>query len=1501
MTSSKRRTYSAAEASELAQQVVHHVPDQPRTERFVPVDRVAADGGVSELAALLGSVFPSIRRALRNASDSASYLSDDRLQGIAELIQNADDLGATHAYIAVDAAGSRLLFSHNGEGLTLHDVWALAIPWLSLKASDEEKLGRFGIGLKTLQSLSSVLEVSEGHFNVRFDPDTLAPLSEPILWPANRDATNSTVFAVPFTPGALRSDDVASWLGTWGEAGMVFLRSLSRIALIDEAGQPLASLRVDHGEDESLDLPHGRAMRRTVTTSDGRRWAVYARRAATPEGAERAGKAQGSLTPVALALPQFAGDKGHLHVGLPVREIGLPFRVLAQFDPQANRRDIADTEWNLALIPLAVDLWLDAALDSFQRDAAGSWALVPLASEFADDERTTGHLRDAFETHLMADGRRAFAAALRLDGGNGPLSLGDLAYEVPELSGLLSMDDVRQVSETKGAIAESVRSADGQWRRVLDDLYELDAATPYLVEVDDALTLLDDDQRPPAFVAALVGVAVKEDEKGALSSHRCLVLHDGSRAAPEERGSLEVLVPSDANELWAALRIGSRLHEAFAQTGEWPVIRDWLQDEGLLRTDASAQSALRVLSQAGELGERLPDPLTDTQLDAIRRALEPLDDANRQEFGRGIGQAIQLDGVQYDESGTRVPVHVRPADAYVIEGERAAWSVAAGRTPGLVWMHRRYTTDLKRDAGGIGAQRLFRILGAESAPRLIKHPANHDRYPGYPHAELAVPRGANGSPARRRRLMDAHGASYTVSDWSSPDLDAVLANIAAEKSIDQRRRRGLAVLGTLSRAWDRLSDYATVMAALDNYGWVNKGQIEAWWISSAGSIPWLTSENRKPTAPDDLWIRSGMNVLFHGDDPALFLDHALDAESYREVLAQIGVAGDPTVGDLIDKLEEVRAETLNDPTAAQDDAAPIYQALAAEVRGTRLGQLTRETARERFGRGQGLIATSAGWRRPTVVFAGPPRFGLMRDFVPSVSGTERLWSLLGIAEPSASVARNVLAELSRAKRADPMVMLEALRLLAAAPPNPADKKGTLRRSAVWVGDRWMSDRPVFAISNPLVAEALKDRLAIWTPGGALSQFESLIEPYGLTRLDTPNGQVLAADSATYEPDLTQVFLRAVANLRADLSESDPKAEETLSMSWDELADFRVAVLPDLRVRLVEAIQGTDVTVSLDAWLDSTAGTLYVTEDDAAGKPNAGGYAVAAAFGGDSRRISHDWVAAWLAAHDGFQAELKTTATRLDAERKRERDAASDERLKALAERSKNKRQEQKAQPKRKSVAEPAGGQSAPARPPRLLVDPYELGLHNEDGELVGGTLSDGGKPRRTGSTRPPGGRPKPPRPDEPNKPPKNPKAPTNYSPEERERVGLDLVRRILGGDEQAVIDIRHQHNVGADAIDELRNFYELKVHSGPIPDVISLTRDEYQRAKETDDFFLVVVGNVEQGEASPEVLIVTDPLGQLEMKPSGSVSLAGVKGAKALRYTFRKSLGEESQDQPSGT
>ncbi|MFY1686185.1 sacsin N-terminal ATP-binding-like domain-containing protein [Micromonospora sp. WMMD730] len=1476
------RIFAAHEASEVAHLVADHDPETPRTAALLPEDESAADAGVIALVERLHSLPKSIRSALRRAGDSAAYLSDDRLQGLAELIQNADDLGATEATIAVDSLGSRLLFSHNGAALTLHDVWALAIPWLSLKAADEEKLGRFGIGLKTLHSLSDVLEVYQGHFRVRFGADTIRPLNDHIAWP--RADISLTTFAVPFLSGAIESDDAAKWLRHWDDAGLVFLRHLSTVRLVDESEREIVRLQLEYGAEAALELPGGRTSRRRVAAADGRQWLVYSRSAASPAEMERVGKAQGARTPLAFAFALHEGDTGHIHVGLPVRPVGLPFRLLAQFDPQPSRRDIADTDWNLALVPLLSDLWRDAALDVFQLAPAQGWAIVPTTAEFEADERTTGRLGACLKEHLLRRARIEFAATLTLTYAGTTHRLDELAYEAAELTAVLSPEDVRLVSGQPGVLAQSARSSDDRWREVLDDLRAVGTTTPTFVRVEDASVLLDDGQRSPQFIADLLAVAVEAGLGTALDSRACLLLDSGVRVPPASRKGLAVLLPAGPDAVWELLGIGARLHPAFMGRPHWAVIRDWLQERKWLRSSATSADALFVLAGAGKAGTALERPLTDAQVDGLRRALEAITEAERPALGAGLGRAVKVDAVVHDANGQRQGTQARPCDAYFIEREVNTWIVAAGKTPGLIWIDRRYSDKIRTDGGrdGIGAQRLFRLLGAEVAPRIKSHPANQWRYANY---SPGVPASATGSPARRREALRQLQATYTLEDWIAPDLDAVLKSIATEKDPRQQRRRAGAVLGALARAWDRLREHSRVIAATPYYGWEDQGVVDAWWINSAASIAWLPSEKGRATAPEQLRIKSSATMALYGDDPERYLSPALDNEAYHEILARLGVAGDPAVTELIQKLEEVRAETNSTPKTAEDLAAPLYQALAAQVRGQRLGGQPAITARNAFGRGDGLIATRAGWRRPSVVLAGPPIFGDMRDFVPSVSGTDALWALLAIQRPTAQDARGVLGELARKKSLKPdekLIMLEALRLLIGVPESELAK---LRKAAVWVGDRWERKRPVYATRNALIAQVLKGRVPIWSPGGSLAQLDPLVDAYKLARLDAPHGQVLDPDGATYQAELTQVFSRAVANLRADLALSDPKAEQSLHVSWGELEAVTIKQSPRLRVRLVEPTYGLDETVELDTWLDLPAGVFYVADEGAIGSPSSGAYAIASVFDGDARRIAHDWVAAWSVALEGHREEEVTTAARLDAERKKERDERSEELLRELAEQGKNRRS------KSKGVSDAKGSKAATAteaepKTTRKLVDPDSLKLKNEDGEIIGGAPAGDGEPTGKRSTTS-SGKPRDPDASNPKKPSVDGgRGPKNYTELERESAGLALVRRVLGGDEEQIVDIRHQRNVGADAMDDLKNFFELKVYAGQIPETISLTSSEFRRAQETEQFFLVVVGNVEEGGKAPEVRIITDPLNHLSVLPQGSVNLGGVRDAKALRFTF---------------
>lgn len=1517
--------FSATEAADAAREVVHHDPDTPWERIPAPADAAAASASLSALAAEFQKLPPSIRGALGRATGNAAQLSDDRLQGLAELLQNADDEGADSAYFLVD--DERLLFGHNGNDFTLPDVWGLTIPWLSEKTGKAEKLGRFGIGLKTLQSLSETLEGHNGHFHIRLGRSTLEPADDNPGWPT-RPASATTVFVVPFQHGTTTQHEVADWLRSWGDAGLLFLRTLRSVTLVDSDGRTVTRLAVDRHHAETLNLRGGETIRTTVSASH-QSWLLYTRNAKSPAG-HRAGKSHHDTTPVSVAFPTFAGDVGHAHIGLPVRSVGLPFRFAGQFDPLANRRDLADSQWNISLVELVAELWLDATLDWFQMDASSAWAAVPLIDEYASNAVAADQLSTATTTALMTESRLAFAEQLRLVGRDGiDHPLRDLAFETPDLTGILTDADICNLAGTPDVVIAENRSEDDRWRQVLEELIELGASTPIEVDVTAAVQLLNSEDRAVEFIADLTAavVAALEDEKGErlaaeLIASSCLILDDGSRVSPEEASDLGVLLPNDAAPLWSTLGIGAHLHRHYTERPGWAGVRTWLNDIDSLRRSATDDDALRVLAAAGRIDVELPKPLTDDQANALRTALEAADEPLRSMLGAGIGRAIRLEATVYGADGKSKGVFARPADSYFIEREKETWSNAAKKTPELVWLHRRYLKDLRSPEGraGLGPQKLFRLLGAESIPRLRELPDGDRYYKEFVHYGRGLWREAPGSPDRRKRQMEEVGAQCTLKDHASPDLEKVVADIAAEKNGPLRRQRANALLGCLARNWDRLEQHSKVSAVVPYGGWIDKGEVDAWWISQAASLDWLGNARGRPAAPGQLRLKTQANEALHGADPAQYLADAYDDAAHREVLAALGVDGNPTVAALIAQLVAIRQAHVSGPpttpdeagdrtlsvTEAADLAAPLYQALAAEVRGTgarrSIGNRQASRVRADFDHGQGLIITNHGWRRISSARAGAPIFGDLAAFVPAVTGAEPLWTALGVQPPDADDAKSVLKRLAARGTLDAdqrQVMLEALRLLDRT---PTDGAGRLHRHPVYVGSGWMSKRPVYAVENPLLAEALKAKVPIWQPGGQLIQLKRLIEPLALTSIDGADARVLRESSAVHDADLTEVFRRAVRNLQTDLTLSAPRTAETISITWEELAEFQVAVITDLRVH-VAIPGGPGHQVPMPSWLDAGRQTLLVNSAEETNRPRSAGYALASLFASSPREIDHAWVVAWADAEAGAQAELVVSAAERAAEDKLRREK-SQATLMSLTQSSEARPRESTRKPKKSAGAGPRGSEPHPPPPARTLVDIQGLALRETAGKLLLGAPR-GEDP--TGSIRATGphstGKTKleQPKGDWPNLPSVGGRGPLNFTPHERESVGLDLLRMILGED-CSLTDVRHEPNVGADAVDDHDRYYELKVHQGPIPDTVKLENSQIERAMTTTDkFFLVLVGNVEAGQGKPEVRIIHDPLHHLKVQPQGAIHLTGILSAEVAQSWIFEQRADEDEDLESRT
>ncbi len=1483
--------------------------ENPRAEfEYEPEDDAEARRAVDRFRQLFDAVPGALRAALDGARAGAEMLSGDRLQGLAEIIQNADDTSARRVEFRV--VGNTLIATHDGAPVRLPDVLALALPWLSNKTEDASATGRFGIGLMTLRVLSDVLDVHSGPYHVRLGDPTIAPL-DGSDHPASVDGM-TTVFCIPLEPDSLSSSDIEDWLRRWDDTALLFCRNVKRVTVVNADGDPLHTLSLEWSDQPpascviaGTEVP---VQRRHAVASDSRSWIVHTTEPAAPSGVSRARKATGTTIPLAVALPLQPEAQGLLYAGLPVVETVVPVRINAQFDPITGRHQLANTPWNDAMLPLIGDLWVETVAALLSESPTLGWAVVPLPPADGSDSPSadaTSSVATRLETLLLDRARNDLVDRLTFDVNSVDYPLTSLAVEDERLEGVLTPSEVATLAELDATLPIECRDEDGRWRDVLDDWRSSGAALPPPVTVSQALALLENETRSPAATVALVAAGLDAGLDSRLAALPCVIAAGGDRLMPPAASSLEALVV-EASPLAEALGVGLRIDDAFlADTDDAETVMEWLRERGAVIDGADSEVVVRRLAAAGRAGKRLSTALTDEQAVALRDAFEAMNPEDRPPLGREVGKVILLDAYRHDARGKRVAAPAHPAEAYLprtIDKEPDSFARAADTAPGLTWLHARYAESLRSSlgrAGGLGPQRFLRLLGAEIAPRLIPHPGLQHRFSG---SSLGLPAFVTGGPRERQLALTAIGASYTLSDVDSPDLRAVVVSIAKEKRAKRRRERADALLGTLARAWDRLSESAEVTAAEDYYSWQSKGTVRAFWLWSVGATAWLDDTDGTPQPPLDLRLRTPATIAVHGSDAPGYLRPEFNAPNRREVLTALGVTGEPSTRDLVDRLRTLR----DDPEEGANvgaEAAVVYQALAERVgrgrHGSIPGDLGARDLRTAFGAGAGLVFTQLGWHPPTNVLSGDPVFGDRRAFVPQIRATERLWTALQIRQPSLDDCLKVIGELART-RAEPVgrdlvVLLDTLRVLVQRVSSADTSSHPNRRLAkvpLWTTQGWTTDRPVYAVDDPLLATGLGLQVPVWMPGGELGQFEPLLAPLRIHRLDTHNATVVDADSAVIDDEATETLRLAVPLLHEDLARNDPATDGSLRIPWSNLESFEVRVDPNLSIRVDGLVGDRAADVPVAATAQASDSALYLVAPSLLRQVDGGGRAIAGLFGADARRVSQAWLAACIAAEEGREAQrMELAAQRAQEEQARnEQDVA--EQLAAFRAETAGRHATGRSRRRAGSTRTPAPSgtetpqpRPSPAPRPRVLVDPETLALTDPMG-TPGGGGTDGQRTRRRRSTSGAADRPLP----EPNRDGASPRGtspPTSYTQVEKEAVGLELVRMVLAGDAEEIVDLRAQHGVGADAIDELDRFFELKVHGGEEPETIRLEQSEIRRAMSTPNFFLAVVSHVEGVEARPKVRIIVDPVNQLRMVDSSSVSFTGVRSAEhSLVYDF---------------
>ena len=150
----------------------------------------------------------------------------DRAHFVYELLQNAEDAGATE--IAFTLTPEKLDCEHNGRAFTLADVTSITGLHDSTKANAQDKIGKFGVGFKSVFVYTQAPSIRSGDFAFRI---VQLILPEPI---AQDGALNGrTRFEFPFDnlkkPPQEAYSEIASGLNELDEKTLLFLSNLQSV------------------------------------------------------------------------------------------------------------------------------------------------------------------------------------------------------------------------------------------------------------------------------------------------------------------------------------------------------------------------------------------------------------------------------------------------------------------------------------------------------------------------------------------------------------------------------------------------------------------------------------------------------------------------------------------------------------------------------------------------------------------------------------------------------------------------------------------------------------------------------------------------------------------------------------------------------------------------------------------------------------------------------------------------------------------------------------------------------------------------------------------------------------------------------------------------------------------------------------------------------------------------------------------------------------------------
>ncbi len=214
------------------------------------------------------------RRRYGEETEHLAFLGElyaERSHFILELLQNAEDAGATSVEFRV--CNDKLEVRHDGRVFTPDDVQGICSVGQSTKKSVANKIGRFGIGFKSVYAYTGQPEIHSGdeHFVIRHYVRPAA------VGPADPGAHWTTLICLPFddslVPAATARTEILAAARKLAPATLLFLRHIGTVTFLDGTSLVAKLTRVD---GSPVDEP-ARVVGVSAMNEPAQSWVVFSR------------------------------------------------------------------------------------------------------------------------------------------------------------------------------------------------------------------------------------------------------------------------------------------------------------------------------------------------------------------------------------------------------------------------------------------------------------------------------------------------------------------------------------------------------------------------------------------------------------------------------------------------------------------------------------------------------------------------------------------------------------------------------------------------------------------------------------------------------------------------------------------------------------------------------------------------------------------------------------------------------------------------------------------------------------------------------------------------------------------------------------------------------------------------------------------------------------------------------------------------------------------------